>query len=323
MSPVYTALDPITVSGRASNYVNTLTDTLILNQFFISYIPVNLFNVFINIQNFQLLNSSTTVLTTDSFVNCAPLRSIYIDYGFVTNIPEGFAQTCTNVYYISISNSNVETVHKNAFKNLGNLMALRLIGNKISCIHADLFQPTPNLHLIFLQNNKITGIDKGFVRNLSKLVLLNMSNNLIKYLPTLTLVPGEMEALAILLFGNPINAIKPDFCTAFNSRPDEILDTVRTNYDYKDANGKPLFWCSDVFFFKDHLHQNAIPCLVPGVKFNNATKLNCASYNNALQTCYSNYNSALTDNYPCESSCGSNVALSKFKEFLQLILKAF
>lgn len=321
MSPVYTAYDPITVSGRALNYVNTLTDTLVLNQFFISFIPVNLFNVFKNIKTFQLLNSSTTVLTTDSFVNCATLRNIYIHYGIVTNIPEGFAQTCTNIYDISISYSNVEAVHKNAFKNLGNLMAVCLIGNKISCIHADTFLPTPLLIYIYLQNNQINAIDKGFVRTLSKLVMLDMTNNLIKYLPTLTLINAELCGLAILLFGNPINAIKPDFCTAF--RNTDFCEDTYTSFDYKDANGKRLSWWSDVVYFKDLLHQNGIPCLVPGITFNNVTQLSCASFNNALKTCYANYNAAMPDTYPCESSCGSNVVLSKVKEFLKLILKAF
>ncbi|KAL7042603.1 hypothetical protein ACKWTF_001213 [Chironomus riparius] len=302
MTSVYTPFDSVTIFGKALNYVNTATDTLTLSLFNINFIPAKIFSVFKNLGTFNMNNCSTTILTTNSFVNCASLTFIQVSFGIVTNIPEAFAQTCTNLQVVRFRYSNVQSVHKNAFRNLGKMVILDLTGNRITCIHAELFLPTPMLHYIYLQNNKISGIDSGFIKHLSRLRLLNLVNNSIKYLPTLTL-PTGLDPIAILLFGNPINAVEPDFCSTFSSRSDEEYIDTLTSSDYKDALGRSLAWNFDVIYLKDLLFQNGVPCLGTGIAFNRLSKADCSNFNNVMNTCYANYQTTMIDAYPCQSAC--------------------
>lgn len=299
MTPVTAANEVITVSGRATNYVNTVTSLMTLNNFVINFIPKNIFSVFTSLGLLNIKNFGTATLTTDSFVNCLNLKTIVMELGTIVNVPEGFAQTCSNIGGVVLRNDNIESIHVNAFKGLGKMTFLDMRNNKIACIPGNLFQPTPLLESIYLLDNKIAGIDSGLLRNLAGLTMIQLTNNLIKYLPTLTL-PTSTKQIAIFLYGNPINAVEPDFCTIFNPRTSPS---------------------SDVVYLKDGSLQNGIPCLVPGIVFNRFTKADCASFNNVMKTCYANYNSSMTDAFPCASSsvCVSAATMTKVLDFLRSI----
>jgi len=171
--------------------------------------------------------------------------------------------------------------------------------NKISCIPGDLFQPTPLLDSIYLQDNKITGIDSGMIRNLANLAMLQMNNNMIKYLPTLTLATSTKQ-MGILLYGNPINAVKPDFCSTFNPRSASTVD---------------------VMYLKDPSMLNGIPCLVPGIVFNRLSKADCINFSSVMKTCYAYYNTSLTDAFPCASNSVfvTGATLTKVLNFLRSV----
>jgi len=280
ITPVTQPNETITVAGKPANYINTATSNpkLYMKRPYLSYVPTRMFYIFPNITEFAITSCSPkTTLMRDSFVNCASLLQLNFNFANISNIPEGFAQSCTNIKRLVFSYIGLETIDKNAFKGMINLEALYIFYTKLSCLPPDLFQTTPNIQQIIITNNKVSAIDSSSFRNLPKLKFIQMEDNLISYLPTFNLTGtsilyGPFESR---FYGNPIYAIKPDFCNIFNSRPAQPVGYV----DYFDIT--------------------EIKCLQSTNQRVAIEKSNCQTMASRLQNCYSNWTLSMSVSVTC------------------------
>jgi len=300
VTPVTQVNEIVTVSGKPFGYINTLTTSMSLTNFFLKYVPTNVFSTFTGIKWFAMNNCSTTALMTDSFTNCAFLESISISGGNIPYVSEGIAQTCINIQRVWLRNNNIESIDKNIFRGLVNLTMVDLMYNKLTCLPPDVFQMAPMLQNIFLDYNRIAGIDRNLFRGLKSLLNVYLSYNMIRYLPTLNLTQGNLNGMGISFYGNPIFAIKPDFCSTFSKR------SVAYN---------------DLINLKLSTDLNNIPCLPVGSTFNQIKSWNCASSASILQSCYANYSTAMPDLVPCELNpvCIPGSAWYKLLDFLRAL----
>jgi Leucine-rich repeat (LRR) protein len=300
ITPVTQVNEVVTVSGKPFGYINTLTSGLSFTNVYLKYVPTNVFSTFTAMKWFSMYNCSTTALMTDSFTNCAVLESISISFGNIPYVSEGIAQTCINVRSVYLRSNNIEAVDKNIFCGLVNLNMVDFTYNKLTCLPPDVFQTAPMLQNIFLEYNKIAGIDRNLFRGLKSLLNVYLSYNLIRYLPTLNLTQGNLNPTGISLYGNPIFAIKPDFCSTFSTRSSSYNDLIN---------------------LKQSTDLNNIPCLPVGSTFNQITKWNCASSASILQSCYANYSTTMPDLVPCELNpvCIPGSAWFKLLDFLRAL----
>ncbi|XP_070504343.1 leucine-rich repeat-containing protein 70-like [Chironomus tepperi] len=299
-TPVTQVNEMITVYGQPVGYVNTLTNNMALTNFFLKYVPTNIFSTFTGIKWFSMTNCSTTALMTDSFKNCASMESFSISGGNIPYVSEGIAQTCINIKSVWLRSNNIEAIDKNAFKGLVNLNMIELTYNKLTCLQPDVFQTSPLLQNIFLEYNAIAGIDRNLFRGLKYLLNVYLSYNMIRYLPTLNLTQDNANAMGISLYRNPIIAIKPDFCSSFATRSASYNDLINLK-NYNDPVN--------------------IPCLPAGSTFNQITKWNCASSVSILQSCYNNYTAAMPDLVSCELNpvCVPGSVWYKLIDFLRTL----
>lgn len=279
ITPVTQPNEIVTVSGKPTGYVNTLTTGIDFSNFYLKYVPTNVFSTFPAFQWLQIYNCSTTSLLTDSFTNCASLVSLAVLYGNIPYVSEGFAQTCGNIERIYLANNNIEVIDKNAFRGLVKLNMVDMKSNKITCVPSDLFQPAPLMQNIFLEKNKIAGIDRNLFRNLKSLLNVYLDDNLIKYLPKLNLAQGNLNPMGISFYRNPIVAINPDFCSTFTNRSLNYVDNINIKMNTDPGN---------------------IPCLPVGSTLSQISRFNCISSANVLQSCYANYLPSMPDTIACE-----------------------
>lgn len=240
-----------------------------------------------------MMNTFTTNLVTDAFMNCESLNSLSISDVNIPNVPEGFAQSCSNTKFVWLYNAGIQTIDTNAFKGLTNMEYLYLMNNKLSCIPPDVFQNSPLLKEIHLNSNKIIAVDGGLFRNLPRLHIIHLGLNLISYLPLFDFTGSAAfnKNFAFFLPGNPVNAIEPTFCNFFNSRP---------------ANVSDLF---DVPGFK---------CLPNTAQTSTILKSNCqTTMSTYLQKCYGNWTSAMSSSVPCSTSACAQYLWQQFLDFLK------
>lgn len=308
MTPVTQPNEAITIAGKPANYLNVATyefSTFFKSGFNFNYFPTRILYIFPYLNRIKMSSSSAkTTLETNSIVNCEFLADLIISNINISNIPEGFAQACINLYNLQFFNAGIETIHKNAFKGLTNLEILMISKNKITCLPLDLFQLTPNLELIALENNKISAIDSGLFRSLPKVRLIDLSYNLINYLPTLNFPRSciQYPIFGFLLTGNPIYAIKPDFCNTFNTRPDVAFDFHTAYPPRSNASIVAQISC---------LSSNETPA---GIR-----KSNCqGAMAIPLQKCYSNWTSSMNSPVTCEPPCQWASIWQQILDFLKI-----
>ena len=268
--------EPITVVGQPSNYINTATTMINSNEgFVIRYIPTKIFSIFPKLENFMLNNNSLTYMVTDSFANCASLKTIYIVNTNVKNIPAGFAQTCTNLFSFTMMEGSIEAVDADAFRGLSNLQMLHLRNNKISCVPATLFQPLTNILSITLDMNMITGLDSMTLKGLKNLNHFNMWENKMQSMPILDLTDtGVFNGLSLGFHNNPINAISPSVMDFFSTRPSNITDNI---------------YLSNILCIQDQ-------------SFTTIFKGNYQNAGPALQTCYNNWQPSMATPPVCPNT---------------------
>lgn len=279
ITPVTQPNEIITIAGKSPGYINTLTTGIDFSNFYLKYVPTNVFSTFPAFQWLQIYNCSTTSLLTDSFTNCASLVSLAVMYGNIPYVSNGFAQACINTERIYLSNNNIEFIDKNAFRGLVKLNMVDMRSNKITCVPSDLFQPAPLMQNIFFHKNQIAGIDRNIFRNLKRLLNVYFDDNLIKYLPTFNLAQGNLNAISISLYRNPIIAIKPDFCSMFANRSLTYID----HFNIKNNNTDPN-----------------IPCISASSTLSQISRFECSSSASILQTCYANYAPTMLDTISCD-----------------------
>jgi len=276
ITPVLAPFEAITVAGQAVNYVEPKTLQLyFVNNFIIKFIPTNIFTIFPSLISIQITNCSTSMLTTDAFMNCNNLINIQVEYGNILYFPEGFAQRCSKVRGLSLIYNNIQVIDKNAFRGLSILQNADLRGNRLTCVAPEVFLNTPLIQQIYLQNNLIRTVDNLLLRNLQELRQLDIGNNLLSYIPLLDLTGTSLRSgtLGVAYNGNPIRAIKSDLCTMFNTRPTNITDN---------------YWL---------LNFTCQPSLL---SYTATTKLNCQTMNANFQTCFAGWTAAMAVNTPCE-----------------------
>ncbi|CAG9797828.1 unnamed protein product [Chironomus riparius] len=290
---VTNANEVINVVSKPANYVNTATTFMSFNYTVIYKIPVNVFNIFKNLNSFGLNYCPKLTLTTDAFINCDALKYIQISYtANITYVPEGFAQKCVNLLGVRLDYNGIDYVDKNAFKGLSKLQVIWLNGNRITCLHPDLFQNTLAIQVLYLQFNKITAIDQNLFRNLRIITSVNLSNNLITHLPPLIFPANPLQQFLIVFYINPIAAIKPDFCNTFANRPSTSLDSIK----FQSGSCFPT--------------SNTVYTI---------TKQNCQTVASYFQGCYSKWTSAMSVVAQCEMPpmCISPELYMKFLEFMK------
>jgi len=296
MTPVNQPNETITIAGKPANYINTGTSDLNFYKPkpYLNYIPTGAFYRFSYVLYFSMSSSSPkTTLVTNSFVNCNYLNIIAIIDANIVNIPEGFAQTCNRVTSLRLLNAGIETIDKNAFKGLINLEVIQMTNNKVSCLPPDLFQTIPNIQFFHLMLNKITTIDSNLFRNLPKLTTINLSGNSIAYLPVLNLTGSALtKNFTIFVPENPIVAIKPDFCTIFDSRTS----------------------------FMDYIDVPHVKCfLVNNAQTQGISRFNCrTTMAPQLQNCYSNWTLSMNGPVRCEASCPWSFILQQILDYLKM-----
>ncbi|KAL7048610.1 hypothetical protein ACKWTF_003421 [Chironomus riparius] len=295
LPPVTSPSEPITIAGKAANYIDTLTSFVFFNATVLRYVPTKVFTTFTNIVQFAMLNTFTTNLVTDAFVNCGKLTMLAIQAVNIPNVPAGFAQSCSNVGTLMLISDGIQTIDVNAFKGLSKLKILMMADNKLTCIPPDLFQNTPLISEIDFSKSQILAVDSGLFRNLPYLHVINLSKNMLSYLPLFDLTGSAAlnGNLAFYLSGNPVNAIQPTFCKLFDSRPTNVVDMF------------------DVPGFK---------CLPNTAQTVTILKSNCqttmATY---LQKCYANWTITMSFPVPCASSPCALFLWQQFLNYLKTI----
>lgn len=280
ITPVTQPNEVITIIGKPTTYV--YTSEYYINWYMIrinmKYIPTRIFYTFPKITGFVMGSSSPrTILETNSFVNCDYLTTLTFNSMRILSVPEGFAQSCTKITNLQFNGAGVDTIHKNAFKGLVNIETLYILYSRVSCLPPDLFQTVPNVKTLDLRSNRIGAVDSGLFRNLPKLISVDLRDNFINYLPTLSFAGSALyQNFAFYISGNPIYAIKPDFCTTFNSRP--------------------------VFPLEDTIDISQFLCLSGDTASVVLKKSNCQNLM-TLQKCYSNWTLSMSAPVNCDAPC--------------------
>lgn len=94
LPPVLTPTETITVVGKTPNYIDSSASSVFFNQTIMRYVPTKAFTAFPYIRQFFMLNTFTTNLITDAFLNCANMDMLAIQSVNIQNVPAGFAQSC-------------------------------------------------------------------------------------------------------------------------------------------------------------------------------------------------------------------------------------
>ena len=286
----------ITISGKPTNYINTVTTIIGFDERFITkYIPANIFTIFTNLKWLQMSNCGITNLAANFSKSCPFLETLTIDEGALKDVPEGFLQTCSNLITISIRHHQITTVDKNAFRGLSKLQNIEMTRNKIKCLHPDLFQHTPMLLRVFFPYNKITAIDRNLLRNLKSIAFFDVKYNSLTYLPVLNLTTPGSFSMAFYAYGNPINAIDPNFCSIF-------------------ANRIYYFWVN--FYIKN------IPCLPQDSLVFKIDKPSCPTSASILQNCYANWVPNFSNDVICSQNSGVCIppnVWTKFTDFVKYL----
>ncbi|KAG5683854.1 hypothetical protein PVAND_013116 [Polypedilum vanderplanki] len=239
ITPVSSANEIITISGKASNYVDETTTYLTFNgPNILNYVPTKLFTIFPKLNSISFNNVSLTNVVSNAFANCGNLMTIMISSNDFTTLPTNFASTCINVTTLQLFSNNIKSIDADAFKGLTFLSYLYLINNKIACIPPKLFQNTPVISYIDLSNNQISEIHADTFKNLPSLTNINLMNNSIVNLPAFDLTGTNLAMMSLMfqIYYNPINSISPKFISNIYSNrggamsaPSVMLYTTGTN----------------------------------------------------------------------------------------------
>lgn len=276
MTPVVAPFEDITVAGQAANYVEPKTLQLyFINTYVIKFIPTRIFNIFPSLISVQITNCSTSILTTDAFMNCNNMINIQVEYGNILFVPEGFAQRCSLVRGLSLIYNNIQTIDTNAFRGLSILQNLDLRGNRLTCLTPAMFLNIPRIQEIYLLNNYFQTVNTLLFKGLKELKKVDLSSNLLSYIPIFDLTNTAITSgtLGLAFYGNPVKAIRSNLCTMFTSRPTNVTDTYY------------------IFNFT---------CQPSLLSYKPTTKLNCQTMNANFQTCFTGWTAAMAVNYPCE-----------------------
>jgi len=216
-------LTPITQPNELANFLNQPSNfidnmTMSMNfdsQHAINYIPTDMFNHMISIQQFNSQNASISTIITNAFIHCENLQNIMMTYELFTNLPASFAGGCYNVMMLQIYRSNLQTIDENALRGLFSLQNLMLSYNQIDCLPPLLFQDTKGLQMIDLSNNKIKALHPILFKTLIEVTNVNLMANQITYIPDLELdiSSSNQGSFNLMLSDNPIQAIHPLFLT--------------------------------------------------------------------------------------------------------------
>lgn len=183
----------------------------------------------------RTLNISNVNLKTLEKLGNSNLTSIDLSNNEIVDIHREIFEDLIYLRFLDLSQNKISVLDQLAFKDLRNLETLNLKSNLITEIPLNIFNGLKALTKLDLSGNLLESLRE--MEKLDKLRELYLRNNLLKMLPSGSLLPTTLRILDV--FNNSLALVGQN--TFSNLRYLEILDLSYTNNSYLDFDKSSFF----------------------------------------------------------------------------------
>lgn len=124
------------------------------------YLPLNIFEIFQNLQVLTVCNSSLEFIDKDTFYGAELLKQLYLDHNNIVAIPIDTFQSLKALRYLSLSYNKIVTLKSDHLIDLGNLFFFNMSNNKFNKLENSLLKYNTKLDWIYIDYGVLQLIEK-------------------------------------------------------------------------------------------------------------------------------------------------------------------
>lgn len=134
------------------------------------YLPLNIFEVFVNLQLLTVSNSSLEFIDKNTFYGADHLKQLYLDHNNIVAFPIDTFYGLTELRYLSLSYNKITTLTSEHLVDLRSLFFFNMSNNKFNKLDNNLLKHNKQLDWIYIDYGVLQLIKKkpwGYIENLS------------------------------------------------------------------------------------------------------------------------------------------------------------
>ncbi len=161
-------------------------------------VPKELFPVFPNLLQLDLIGQKVRKLATETFNNATQLDGLWLTKNYIFELPTDAFNGLSNLTELFLQENEIEILNYDCFKGLSKLKDLTLDNNNLDFLPANVFKELVNLQTIHLFKNKLEFLPKRLFETNKKLTLIYLYDNPIKAaIPSMFSHLSELDILDI------------------------------------------------------------------------------------------------------------------------------
>ncbi|CAO1332170.1 unnamed protein product [Diamesa serratosioi] len=124
------------------------------------YLPLNIFQIFVNLQVLTVSNSSLEFIDNNSFYDADNLKQLYLDHNNIVAIPHDTFYGLFKLRYLSLSYNKIVTLSSEHLVDLTSLFFFNISNNKFQKLDNNLLKHNKQLDWIFIDYGVLQLIKK-------------------------------------------------------------------------------------------------------------------------------------------------------------------